>query len=269
MLGADVGTALMTVVFSFDLSWLSPLLIFVGVVVFVSRESTTAGRLGRVAIGLGLITLALQLIVAATRPLTESPAVQALLAALPNEVMLEILVGALLTVLSYSSLAIVLLTATLVASQHGASCRSASASCSAPTSAAACWPGCRLRARRRRRAGCRSATCSSSCSAALPWCRCCRYARDWLATLALTPHAQVVGFHLLFNVALALLFIGLDDADGPLGRRAGSPHPCRRRPSDRTTSTRWRSTRRRWRSAAPRARRCTRPTSSRRCCAAC
>src|SRR4029453_15645530 len=57
MLGADVGTALMAVVFSFDLSWLSPLLIFSGVVIFVSRENTTAGRLGRVAIGLGLITL--------------------------------------------------------------------------------------------------------------------------------------------------------------------------------------------------------------------
>ena len=117
MLGADIGTALMTVVFSFDLSWLSPLLIFAGVVVFVSRESTTAGRLGRVAIGLGLITLALQLIVGATKPLTASPTMQALLAALPNDVMLEILVGALLTVLSYSGLAIVLLTATLVASQ--------------------------------------------------------------------------------------------------------------------------------------------------------
>jgi phosphate:Na+ symporter len=106
----------MTIVFSFDLSWLSPLLIFAGVVVFVSRESTTAGRLGRVAIGLGLITLALQLIVGATQPLTDSPAVQALLAALPNEILLELLVGALLTVLAYSGLAIVLLTATLVAS---------------------------------------------------------------------------------------------------------------------------------------------------------
>ena len=30
MLGADVGTSLMAVVFSFDLSWLSPLFIFVG-----------------------------------------------------------------------------------------------------------------------------------------------------------------------------------------------------------------------------------------------
>ena len=116
MLGADVGTALMAVVFSFDLSWLSPLLIFVGVLLFISRQDTMAGRIGRVLIGLGLITLALQLIVGATKPLTESPAVRALLVALPNDVLLDIIVGAVLTVLSYSSLAIVLLTATLASS---------------------------------------------------------------------------------------------------------------------------------------------------------
>jgi len=115
MLGADIGTAVMALVFSFDLSWLSPFLISVGVVLFVSREKTMTGRVGRVLIGLGLITLALQLIVAATRPLTEAPAVRALLVALPNEVLLDIFVGALLAVPSYSSLAIVLLTATLAA----------------------------------------------------------------------------------------------------------------------------------------------------------
>jgi phosphate:Na+ symporter len=69
-----------------------------------------------VLIGLGLITLALQLIVTATRPLTESAAVRALLAALPNDVLLDIVVGAVLTVLSYSSLAIVLLIASLASS---------------------------------------------------------------------------------------------------------------------------------------------------------
>ena len=113
MLGADVGTAAMVVVFSFDLSWLSPLLIFVGVVLFISREKTNTGRFGRVIIGLGLITLALHLIGEATRPLIESPAVRQLLAALPSDIGLDILVGVLLTVLSYSSLAIVLLVATL------------------------------------------------------------------------------------------------------------------------------------------------------------
>jgi phosphate:Na+ symporter len=116
ILGADVGTALMTVAFSFDLSWLSPLLIFVGVVLFISRQDTVTGRIGRVLIGLGLITLALQLIVGATHPLTESPAVRALLVALPHDVMLDVVVGAVLTVLSYSSLAIVLLTAALASS---------------------------------------------------------------------------------------------------------------------------------------------------------
>jgi phosphate:Na+ symporter len=116
MLGADVGTALMVVVYSFDLSWVSPLFIFSGVVMFISHPNTTSGRVGRVLIGLGLITLALQLIVGATRPLVEAPAVRALLASLPQEVLLDVVVGATLTVLAYSSLAIVLLTATLAAS---------------------------------------------------------------------------------------------------------------------------------------------------------
>lgn len=116
MLGADVGSSLMAVVFSLDLSWLSPLLIFVGVVLYVSRQKTTAGRLGRVAIGLGLITLALQLIIQNTRPMIEAPAIRGLLVALPNEVLFDIVVGAFLTVMAYSSLAIVLLTATLAVS---------------------------------------------------------------------------------------------------------------------------------------------------------
>src|SRR3954453_10563069 len=65
MLGADVGTSVMAVVVSFDLRWLSPLLIFLGVVIFTTRQNSDLGPVGRVLIGLGLITLALQLIVAA------------------------------------------------------------------------------------------------------------------------------------------------------------------------------------------------------------
>ena len=45
MLGADVGTALMARVLTLDLSWLSPLLIFAGVVLFLSRKQRRA-RLG-------------------------------------------------------------------------------------------------------------------------------------------------------------------------------------------------------------------------------
>ncbi len=114
MLGADIGTSLMAVVFSFDLSWLSPLFIFVGVVLFLSRPDTDAGRLGRVLIGLGLMLLALRLVTASTEVLTQSPEVRALLASLGSDLLLEITVGAFLSVLSYSSLALVLLTAALV-----------------------------------------------------------------------------------------------------------------------------------------------------------
>jgi phosphate:Na+ symporter len=60
MLGADIGTSLMAVVFSFDLSWLSPLFIFVGVTLFISRQGTQVGDVGRVLIGLGLMLLALR-----------------------------------------------------------------------------------------------------------------------------------------------------------------------------------------------------------------
>lgn len=116
MLGADVGTSLMAVVFSFDLSWLSPLFIFTGVVLFISRQSTNVGRFGRILIGLGLMLLALRLVTASTEVLTQAPAVKALLATLASDLLLEITMGAVLAVVSYSSLAIVLLTATLAAS---------------------------------------------------------------------------------------------------------------------------------------------------------
>ncbi len=116
MLGADIGTSLMAVVFSFDLSWLSPLFIFVGVVMFVSGQSNPIGRFGRILIGLGLMLLALRLISESTHIMTESPVVKALIGSITSELLLEITMGALLALVSYSSLAIVLLTATMAAS---------------------------------------------------------------------------------------------------------------------------------------------------------
>ncbi|MFS2156489.1 Na/Pi cotransporter family protein [Pseudomonas sp. Pseusp122] len=116
MLGADVGTALMSRVLTFDLSWLSPLLIFLGVIFFLSRKQTRIGQLGRVAIGLGLIVLALQLIVTAAAPITHAAGVKVLFASLTGDLLLDALIGALFALISYSSLAAVLLTATLAGS---------------------------------------------------------------------------------------------------------------------------------------------------------
>ncbi|HZF84820.1 MAG TPA: Na/Pi cotransporter family protein [Burkholderiaceae bacterium] len=116
MLGAEVGTSLMAVVFSFDLSWLSPLLVFTGVAMLVSGDKRASGRLGQVIVGFGIITLGLQLIVAATQPMLASAGFRAVLLALPDDAVLDLVFGALLTMATYSSLAFVLLTATLAAS---------------------------------------------------------------------------------------------------------------------------------------------------------
>lgn len=116
MLGADVGTALMARVLTLDLRWLSPLLITVGVIFFLSRRQSRAGQLGRVAVGLGLILLALELIVAAATPITQAQGIKVLFASLTGDLLLDALIGALFALISYSSLAAVLLTATLAGS---------------------------------------------------------------------------------------------------------------------------------------------------------
>lgn len=115
VLGADVGTALMARILTFDLSWLSPLLIFTGVIFFLSRKQTRAGQLGRVGIGLGLILLALELIVQAVTPITQASGAQIIFASLTGDLMLDALIGAVFAIITYSSLAAVLLTATLAA----------------------------------------------------------------------------------------------------------------------------------------------------------
>jgi len=207
MLGADVGTSVMAVVFSFDLSWLSPLLIFVGVVVFISRQNSGFGAVGRVLIGLGLITLALQLIVASTRPITESPALRALLVSLPSDVLLDIVVGAAITVLSYSSLAIVLLIATLAASALipvpvalglvlGANVGSGIL---AILSTANASPQVR-----RLPLG----NLLFKLAGAVLFIFLLPESRVLLQQLVTSVHQQVVLFHLFFNIALAALFIG-------------------------------------------------------------
>ncbi|WP_321948403.1 Na/Pi cotransporter family protein [Paraburkholderia sp. J10-1] len=116
MLGADVGTALMARVLTLDLSWLSPLLILVGVPLFLTRKQTRAGQTGRALIGLGLILLALHLIVEAAQPMMQGAGVRVMFSALTGDTVLDALVGAAFAMLSYSSLAAVLLTATLASS---------------------------------------------------------------------------------------------------------------------------------------------------------
>ncbi len=115
MLGADVGTTLVVQVLSFDLSWVSPLLIVGGLLAFSAGQSTRQKDLGRVAIGLGLILLALKLILTVSTPLRESVLLQTVVESLNGEPVLALLIAALLTWMAHSSLAMVLLIISLVA----------------------------------------------------------------------------------------------------------------------------------------------------------
>ena len=115
MLGADVGTSAMALVFSLDLSWLSPLCILAGVPLYLPRKDSAAGHVGLCLIGLGLMLSALHLVSASTLALTGSAMTRSLLASVGGDVLLLITIGAALTVAAYSSLAIVILTGTLAA----------------------------------------------------------------------------------------------------------------------------------------------------------
>ena len=116
MLGANVGTTLTSQVLSFDLSWLSPLMIAAGVISFLSTEQDKPRHLGRVAIGLGLMLLSLQLLTAATEPLRSAPSFIAALAGLQDEYVIAVLFGALATWVVHSSLSTVLLVMSFAAS---------------------------------------------------------------------------------------------------------------------------------------------------------
>ncbi|ODS92415.1 MAG: hypothetical protein ABS45_07155 [Comamonas sp. SCN 65-56] len=113
MRGADIGTALMAVLLSLDLSWLSPLFVLVGVTLFITRQASTPGRIGRIFIGLGLMLLALESIVQASGPILASPLTPTILEAMGGDLLAEIVIGAVLAIVSYSSLAVVLLIAAM------------------------------------------------------------------------------------------------------------------------------------------------------------
>lgn len=117
VLGADVGTALMARVLTFDLSWLSPILILVGVSLFLSRKQTRIGQIGRTLLGLGIILLSLQLIVQAAQPITQAAGLKVLFSSFTGDIFMDTLIGAIIAIISYSSLAAVLITAKLVASE--------------------------------------------------------------------------------------------------------------------------------------------------------
>lgn len=115
MLGADLGSTLVVQALSFDISALSPVLILIGVVTFLSGRSAQWRHIGRIFIGLGLMLLALSLVVGASQPLRESQVLHTVLNQLAQDPILALLIAAVFTWLAHSSVAIVLLIMSLAA----------------------------------------------------------------------------------------------------------------------------------------------------------
>ena len=73
MLGANVGTALLTQVLSFNVALVGPPLVLVGVLVFRWAAGGRAKNIGRVGIGLGLMLMALSGLVHTLGPIENTP----------------------------------------------------------------------------------------------------------------------------------------------------------------------------------------------------
>jgi len=117
MLGANVGTALIVTVLSFNVSMLSPPLILAGVLLFRRDGSAMLHDLGRVFIGLGLMILALHQMLTLLEPLEHSPQAIEILAILARLPLLALVLGAVAAWATHSSVAVVLLVMSLVASR--------------------------------------------------------------------------------------------------------------------------------------------------------
>lgn len=116
VLGADVGSAAVAQILSLRLGALPHLLLLAGVMTFLWNEQSRPRNVGRILIGLGLMLLALQMIVAASTSIRQAELLASLMQSLGNEPVLAVLLGILLTWLAHSSLAMVLLLVSLTAS---------------------------------------------------------------------------------------------------------------------------------------------------------
>ncbi|HKW53818.1 MAG TPA: Na/Pi cotransporter family protein, partial [Stellaceae bacterium] len=219
MLGANVGTTLIVQLLSFDIGWLSPLLLVMGVLSFKRGGRTRTRDLGRVMIGLGLMILALHLLRLAIEQAEAAPAMQALLAAIAGAPVIGLLIAAVLAWAAHSSVAIVLLAMSL-ASGHVVPPVAALALVMGANLGSAVNPllegaGAADPANRRLPVG-NLVTRLVGCALALPFLDPLAAA---LARLEPDVARQAADFHSLFNLALAALFILPLDAFAQILRR--------------------------------------------------
>jgi phosphate:Na+ symporter len=115
MLGANVGTTLIVQILAFDVSRFAAVMILIGVVMFRRNGASRPHDLGRAAIGLGLILLALHQLLTLVEPYEQMPILRQVLQALADQPVIAVILAAILTWAAHSSVAIVLLIMSLAA----------------------------------------------------------------------------------------------------------------------------------------------------------
>ncbi|MBB3145108.1 phosphate:Na+ symporter [Phyllobacterium trifolii] len=110
--GAEVGSALVVKILSFDLTLLVPLCLVAGTVIFMSTERSNWRQVGRILVGIGLLVLSLEMTGQATEPLRNSELLPVIVGYLNTDPVTAFLIAALMTWLFHSSIAAVLLLVT-------------------------------------------------------------------------------------------------------------------------------------------------------------
>lgn len=116
LLGAELGSALMTQVLILPVEGVIPFALILGVAVFLKARSRWAKQVGRIVIGFALVFVALGMIRAATAPIGDNAIVQSIAVYFEADLLSAFVLGAVLTWAMHSSLAAVLTFATFVAS---------------------------------------------------------------------------------------------------------------------------------------------------------
>jgi phosphate:Na+ symporter len=113
LLGADVGSAVVTQLLIVRQPILIPFLLLFGIIVFLRSEGSSARQIGRIMIGLALIFVSLDMIRIATEPMISNPGTQIVMAYLGRDLLTAFVIGAVFAWGIHSSVAAVLLFVTL------------------------------------------------------------------------------------------------------------------------------------------------------------
>ncbi|WP_207459074.1 Na/Pi cotransporter family protein [Azospirillum sp. SYSU D00513] len=208
MLGANVGSTLIVQLMTFDRGGLAPLLLLAGFLAFRRGGNSRARDLGRAGLGLGLMLLSLHLLVAVTGQAGTAPALHGLLGVLTADPVVALLLAAVLTWAAHSSVAVVLLIASLAGAQaippEAAVVMVAGANLGGAVNPVLEGPGGNPAARRLPVGN--LVTRAAGCLAVLAFLG---PLTAGLAHLSPEPGRLAAGFHLAFNLVLAALFIGV------------------------------------------------------------